>query len=614
MAKTKKYDDKNKNVNSYSQEVSDQAINIVSQEIKTWEDATVFITEKVAFRIRDLIRTCYKNYWGVFDKPKDPLTDREKIWYPLSEEVANSWADNSDLDLKDIQYRTRPGGTYAMTQITRQLMTDYLDQTGFSQDLDDGAFEKGITGTSVTKVINQKVNGKNKISRHLVNLLNFYIDPTAKSIQEAYRVTERALMFPDEMRGMTGWLNTAGLEGELGLPNFDPGANNMANTSTVKTRDVYEMWGKIPKSMLYGKKAEGEIDGHIIVSGLDSKNPKCHLIEENINTDKEGNIIKPYEEDWAMRVPGRWYGRGPVEQVMMLQLWINTIINIRVNRSYVSQLGLWKIKRGANITPATIQKLGSNGAVLVSSMDDIEQMVMQDASQASYTDENNIRDIAKRITRTLEAITGEPVAASTSATASSIQASSSKTPFIKIKQRAGFFVDRLINRHLMAKVAENSKKGDILRILQTDGNIDEILERIAFHYVDQYQDEQALIGLYLTPQQLEIAIQSAKEQLRQRPEIFIESLENVLAEMVDCTTVIMNEELDMGSMADKMVMAANLLPEEDRGAMAESIYDIMGVPFPAALRIKQKQAQTMQPQMPGQVQGPGAVPFPTGQM
>ena len=600
---------KSKKKASMPQWAVDKAVNIVKDEKDQWEDSVMYITERIAFKTRDLIRTCYKNYWGIFDNPKDKLTGRDKVWYPLSEEVANAWIDNSDLDTKDIGFRSRPGGSYAITQLTRQIFKDYLDQTNFGQDLDDSAFEKGITGTAVWKVIDNYEKGKNYPKRNLVNLLNFYIDPTSKNIQEAYRVTERAIMFPDEIGRMSGWKNTKNLKSEYGLSNFDSENIKGSTASKNKTRDVWELWGKIPNCFFSGDPNDDEdVDGHIVVSGIEAGEPTCHLVEKNTHKDKEGNIIKPYEEDWAMKVPGRWYGRSPVEQVMMLQLWINTIINIRINRSYVSQLGLWKVKRGANITPQTIQKLGANGAVLVSSMDDIEQMVMQEASQASYADEENIRDIAKRITRTFETVTGEKLPSSTTATTAALQASSSKNPFIKIKERSGFFVERLINRHLMEKVVNSYPKDQLIRILSEDSNIDEIIERISFYYVDKYQEELEAQDLFLDEMQLEIAIQSAKEQLKARPELFIKQVNQIVASMSDCTVYSTNEELDMGSTVDKLTMAANLLPEDQRAPIVEVMFDTLGLPYPQKIQ----NMQNRMPEIP-MMANPEEQPIPVGQ-
>ena len=120
-----------------------------------------------------------------------------------------------------------------------------------------------------------------------------------------------------------------------------------------------------------------EIDLHIVVSGIEAGNSRVHLIETY-------DGLKPYEECWYAKIPGRWHGKGVTEKLMMLQLWINTIVNIRINRSYVQQLGLFTIRRGSGVTPAMISRLGVNGAVVVNSQDDIKQMVMQEASMASF--------------------------------------------------------------------------------------------------------------------------------------------------------------------------------------------------------------------------------------
>jgi hypothetical protein len=122
------------------------------------------------------------------------------------------------------------------------------------------------------------------------------------------------------------------------------------------------------------------------------------------------------------------------------------------------------------------------------------------------------------------------------------------------------------------------------------------------YYVDKYTDDIGMTELYLSPEQLEIALQSAKEQLKKRPELFLELTEDLVEDLVDCTVYITNEELDMGSMVDKLIMGANLLPEQDRGVVVRDIYDLLGIPYPQELLYKKTQAfqpdlQQMQQQL-----------------
>jgi len=106
--------------------------------------------------------------------------------------------------------------------------------------------------------------------------------------------------------------------------------------------EIWEAWGKFPLSIMTGNDEDDTkyIDAHVVVSNL-SNSPKVHLIE------KMKSVKKPYEEAWYKRVNGRWYGRGAAEMCLMLQTWMNAIVNIRINRSYVAQLGLFKIRRGS---------------------------------------------------------------------------------------------------------------------------------------------------------------------------------------------------------------------------------------------------------------------------
>jgi hypothetical protein len=104
----------------------------------------------------------------------------------------------------------------------------------------------------------------------------------------------------------------------------------------------------------------------------------------------------------------------------------------------------------------------------------------------------------------------------------------------------------------------------------------------------------------------------AKEQLKQQPELFIENTYDLVEDQVDCSVYITNEELDMGAMTDKLIMAANLLPEQDRGVMVRDIYDLLGIPYPRELVYKKNQPeipQTMAPAMTPE----GEVPQVQGQ-
>ena len=306
----------------YKEDIANEAINIVTKERTNWEDAVCYVTEKIGFRMREMIRTFRKNFWGIFDKPIDPATGREKTWIPLAMKVVEDYAKTINMGQKDINFRAKNPKGYSWTHMTRAIVRDYLNKMYFGETMDEMDRQLLIDGTVVWKTWESRENGKVKLNRETVDLLNIYIDPTEKDIQSAYRFTERALMTPDQIKGMD-WFDIAGdIKGSKTLNKNDAKLGSGYTQSTGDFVDVWEMWGKIPKWLVTGDKkakdAYSEIDGHIIVSGIDANGPRVHLIEENKKKDCFGNIIKPYEECRDAKISGRWYGLGKIERILAI--------------------------------------------------------------------------------------------------------------------------------------------------------------------------------------------------------------------------------------------------------------------------------------------------------
>jgi len=231
-----------------NEDIKTQAIMLVESEKTQNKEGIVHITNRVAFNMRNLIKQCRKNYWGVFDKPVDPQTGRKKIWYPLTEIYTENVVKNIDLDSKDVNFRAKQEKAVELTALLRNLTKNNLDSIYFGEIIDDLQRRMSIDGTAVAKII--EVDGK--LSIEAVDLLNVYIDATAKSIQDADRFTERSLMTPVEISKMD-WLDNEDVQGRKNLHQSDQDISN-ANTKGAIMQDVYELWGLIPKSLITGNR------------------------------------------------------------------------------------------------------------------------------------------------------------------------------------------------------------------------------------------------------------------------------------------------------------------------------------------------------------------------
>lgn len=591
------------------------AIALVSQEYQAWKDSTAFVTSKIAFNVRTLIETLRKNYYGIFDEPNDPGTGQKKIWIPLTESVVDSIVKNIDLDSKDINIRAKRAGAVGMASFVRSLVKNELEEIGFGEMLDEMERFLCVDGTVVWKTYLVNLDGKKRIRVKRVDLLNFYIDPTAPSVQEA-TVIERAAMTTEELRSMDGWDNVDDVAGG-NVSRNDPNLTGTTGTGVSKGElvEVFERWGLMPRSLITGNEDDKDmVHGHIVVSGTNGSMSRVHLIEENTETDADGNVIKPYEECWYMKGLNRWHGRGPAEKIMMLQIYLNTVMNIRITRSRVSQLGIFKIRKNSGITPQMLGKLAANGVISVNDPSDIEQMVVQEASQSSYNDEQNISSWAGRVTSAFESVTGEQLPSSTPATNAVIQNRMAQSQFVMVRKGVGMFLQRWLRRHYLPKLARTVTKGDITRM---SGEVDEIRnfdQLMANGMVKAKVDEMMAQGQVPSPDM----VRAEKERVLARlaangPDRYVETMKMPDMSEFDVAIDITNEEIDKGVLVQNLMQAmtiAGTIPDSgvDIGAILGQVFDVMGLDSSSIKKkspaIPQPAAQGQAPQMPAGSQQP----------
>lgn len=588
--------------------------NEVKKEKEKWQDALVYITENVAFRTRDLIKTLRKNYWGIYDNPRDPTTGRKKIWVPLSEQIAETHVKHTNMDSNDVRFRALNVKGRQMTDMTRAVWNNYANISYFGQDLNQSNRQLSIDGTFVWKTTEE--NGMPK--RHNVDLLNFYIDPMADSIHQAARVTERILMTPEEIRSHSGWINTEDVEGSEDLQKIDKEMSFAFNKkSNVKYVDVWEMWGLVPEYFITGDTDDtDQVEAHVVISGIEAGETTLHYCERNTNKDRAGEIIKPYEECWHTKVQNRWYGRGPVEQVLMLQLWLNTSVNIRVNRSFLTQMGIFKIRKGSGITPKQLQNVPQNGGIVVNSMEDIENFTINDVSQSAYTEENRIIDWAQRVSAAYDHVAGEALPAETPATNASLQDQNSKSTFMLVKQNWGFFLERWIDRHAMPILAKNITAQDMVRISGDDKEVQRFFNRVVAHRASKEFDvfeAQLMETKFRNPEDVERAIQKAERmkaemqnavnKMRQDPDIFAEVFEEMSFDQVSCDVYFNDEKVNTQVMVNDLITMLQVAPEF-KGEIVSQIFNLLNLDQPNVNTQQQADPQQQQQEQPEQQRSP----------
>jgi hypothetical protein len=578
-----------------NQDTARQAlVAIVTEEVRKYDMGQYWITDKVAFNMREMIKEFRKNYWGIYDVPVDPITKREKLWVPLTRTLCDAVRKSVDLDPKDVRFRSVDPDYTDITHLVRGAVRQYLRKIYFGHTLNQLSTGLVIDGTRVWKTYK---DGEN-IIRKDVDLLNVYIDPTADSIQEVQRFTERILMDKAEVMAMD-WENTNEFKAMRDLEKNEGDTTRKAG----EFGDVYEMFGKVPNNLLVTANG-GEwnpddtemVDAHVVISGIDTGAVLFHLGEENTEKDNMGNIIKPYEEFWYIKVPGRWYGIGIAETVLQLQWWINTIVNLRINKNTVAQLGLLKVRKGSGVTQQMLANLVSKGVIELNDPEgDIQNMVVNEAGQSSYSDEETARKWAQDVTSVFDINLGE-LPASSSATGAAIQDRQSQSAFSLIVESIEYGVQRWMDRHVLKHVPDMIKKNARATVFKDFENIKKIRERVVAAMVSEEMEKRYKKTKQVpTEEELQELVDRMTRKLEERGDIVFDVIEDLIVSGLETDVFMTNSEVDIGITVRNLLELRNGIDPESAAHMTAQALDLLGLEVPQSLKNPTPQPQEQMP-------------------
>ena len=544
-------------------------LDICLKEKTNWETSFAFVTRKVAFNMRDILEQCRKNYWGVFDKPIDPVTGKEKLWEHLTKVFVDFVVKNIDLDTKDINFKAKTAEDVYLTDAIRSIYQCKLDEINFGEDLDLTLRQLAIDGTIVWA-------NDDELKPRLVNLLNFGIDPTAFSIADADAVQERMLPTVGQFKKMArqkNWINWEDVHGSKTLSSNDPQISN--TTSTTSRVELFRRRGLLPETCFTGdlKDFEKEVPAEVWFSS-EGNGLRLHAIERRKDNSKKG-----YEEAWFTRVWGRWYGEGVAERLIYKQQAENENVNIRMTRARVGQLGIFLIRNGSGIRPEQLSRLAANGALLVTDVNnDVKQMPVDEASEASYRDSDMNYQWAQRLTSAFESSTGESMPSSMPATNAVIQQNAGNAQFTLTREQFGMFLSRWV-KSVWPIISKTLKVGDVTRVTDehTVAKLDESqVYRQAYEQLEMIQQA----GMFVDPQQVMMEIERAKAQLKAMDKLrFINLLEIPDVFKYDVIVYVSNEKFDKAVMSQNLLTMLQSAPQYTDQILKE-LNDLMGIsPF-----------------------------------
>lgn len=467
-------------------------IGFVQAEKQKYEDASQ--------DIRELIKKSRQYYMSKFEKDTDS-SGMEKTFVPMTRWEVDTMASKIFVNDKAVTVLPENEKAVKAAFIAEKTLKYQVNEVRFPTYFRNSLFDLGRDGTtvwaiywdfkreiveekgikaSIKKLIGKapkpKVNVlKDRIGMKQVDLLNCYIDPTADSIQDAPSFAVKIVMPLDEVRRNKLYSNTEHIKGikitktdaydATSTMKYDIGRDTIEQE--IDMCELYQRWGYFPKSWLTGKKKdEGQmINGVIDIAGIDDS---PIVLRVDINPFEHG--LKPFEECWAQKVKGRWYGIGAAEKIIPLQKYLNKTVNRAIKNEDVLHSGLWKKKRGSGISTRSITST-PGGVIEVDNMDDLEQLKVDDVARMADPTIQRILTFTERINGANEISTGS--AADRSATTSLIKDRNADTRFAVVRGNINDFLKRFFKQWLALDRQFLDKKF-VLRVTGEDTDLEEI--------------------------------------------------------------------------------------------------------------------------------------------
>ena len=574
------------------EEIQRQAIITLINFIRKHEDGNFQISRGKTMRTRFMLDTIRENYFGAFKKDKD-LIGQKKIFYPLTEALVWENVKNIDLDTKDVNTKANNPSQYGLAVIVRNMVRDWMERNQFGEQINDDLMYFALDGHLVKKKILavDELTGKNALKTERVDLRNIFKDMSGGSLQDDNFI-ERSIQdvsyLKETYKGK--WINLDKLKGDNNIPEIHN--EDKGEESVSPEIDLYECYIKIPRSWITGSGSDEEYtNGRIIASGLVSGTPLIHRIEE-------WNKLRPYEEAKFEEAPGRWLGRGIGEKSLYLQLYLNTIYNVRRNNNLALMNQLFQFREGSGITPEKMSKLFAGGAIGVQQIGDVARIDTSNVNfNESINEEQNILAMANRLASSQEASTGEALPASTPATNAIIQSRAIKTSFQLRQERFGLFLSSLFKRQLLPDFYKIYKKKDALRLIGEE-ETERLKRKLTKYYTNQFISQ----GQGVTPQQRDAIEAKIKEQLDERDDLWL-SLDDLKdADKIDISFYVTDEVIDKGTVLQNlqqvMMNYSQFSNDPNAKGILRNIYDLLGLDSEALMG---SMVDTPQEQM-GQIQ------------
>lgn len=509
--------------------------------------------------------------------------NREKLFFNVVVPACEVATKMLNVDTKDIRLIAQDPKTYFATYLLEKELKQWLKTSKMANVLNQIAEQAPKFGSVVLE--------KTKDGAKVVDIRKLILDPSVESITDSRFVTTIHYMTPTELRA-TGWDDVeAAIErfgngtGQQTYEDQSGGMNQLQSTPYIK---VVKRYGEVPKWWIDGGKSEEMVKALFIVAGADQqqKNDQGQEVGEAGIVLFKSRWYKdwPYKDFHYNKIMGRWLGLGIVESLFDVQVRINELKNQKRVSMEVSTIHLFQTK-DKQIVRNVLTDLESGDVLL--SPNGIEPVANEERNLSAFeSEEASYIQQAQRVSFAYDAVSGETVAASTTATAV-MNAQQQATSTFGFKREnftnmlRDFFNDLVLQNLLRDLTPEH-----IMRFTGTSQELQKLDDAASQVHANDFIKQSILSGKNVTPEMVDTEKQRAIDTYRKMGDNrFLKIKDSFYKDIkFEFDFNIGNEQLNPQTVATN---TQALLAQYNPQAMNDPLYKLLYSKYAEALGISQ---------------------------
>ncbi len=543
---------------------------LIETEIDGFKKNKITVVEGFDFNQYERIRKNYRLYHSKYKNGKFEKDDKgnnifRKYYFNETRNPCNTATKEIDWDVKDIEINGRgPNDRYKAWFFQKDLEI-WMAKNNFANLINRTVLNIPKIGSQVWKFIENEP--------YLVDMRNFFVDPSADCLDEASYIIERHFYNPRIFLKKSKEFN------------FDEGAVEEVKEK-IKEKDnpkiiLYERYGTIDDDYkkVYFAKVKDEMNS--VVKGSE------FVLDDNDETDgkvlKEEEIDKhPYEEFHFEKIEGRWLGVSIPEIVEDAQIRLNELVNMKVKASYWAALQLFQSEDGT-LEDNLLEDV-RNGTI-VQTLGTIQPIPTEERNLSAYTQEeerwmNNI----KTNTFSYGGTRGEPLPARTPLGSKELSVGLTSAHFDQIRDSIASTFKRILIERILPSFKKSNSSEHVIKI--TD-DIDDLQNMVFKHKssADLIEMINRNNGRLPTVEERDISEQVLSKQIREQEEVTFKIPEDFYEDLdYDISVIITGEEEDVSAQnanlqAILQLVGSNpaVLQQEPMKSIIEQIADKSGV-------------------------------------